>query len=358
MVNPQRQLLQVASLLPCLFLTFFVVACGFVGGSSSEVRQGKITYYNGEYVGEVKNGIRHGHGTYTWNKGDKYTGEYKDGKQHGQGTFIWTTNAQHAGSYAGDKYVGEFKDDKFDGQGVYTGSDGWKFVGQFKNGLRHGDGTMNLADGSYTSGIWENGKLISQRSTSSIGPPKSTSKFEVMPPPRQTIRLVQRYLTELGHNPGPIDGQLGPRTRNSIRSFQRSASGDVGENGLVSSRLINAMIAQLRTKERLDQPKQTRETYSKEIKDLIKQSKQANVDAQYNLSLRFAKGQGVAKNLVLAHMWAKLSIIETSGKANEAKRLEAMSLSLNISLKMTKNQKELSHKLANQCIYSSYKHCG
>ncbi len=33
-----------------------------------------------KYVGEWKDGKRHGEGTYTWSDGDKYVGEYKDGK--------------------------------------------------------------------------------------------------------------------------------------------------------------------------------------------------------------------------------------------------------------------------------------
>ena len=41
------------------------------------------TYQDGtKYVGEFKNGKRHGHGTLTYSDGAKYVGEYKDGKQH------------------------------------------------------------------------------------------------------------------------------------------------------------------------------------------------------------------------------------------------------------------------------------
>ena len=35
--------------------------------------------------GDCKNGT----GTYTWASGDKYVGEWKDGKRHGQGNFTW-----------------------------------------------------------------------------------------------------------------------------------------------------------------------------------------------------------------------------------------------------------------------------
>ena len=34
-----------------------------------------------EYVGEYKDGKKHGQGTYTWSDGEKYVGEFKDGKR-------------------------------------------------------------------------------------------------------------------------------------------------------------------------------------------------------------------------------------------------------------------------------------
>ena len=43
----------------------------------------------------------------TWSNGEKYVGEYKDGKKHGQGTYTYGK-----GKWEGDKYVGEFKDGK------------------------------------------------------------------------------------------------------------------------------------------------------------------------------------------------------------------------------------------------------
>jgi hypothetical protein len=37
------------------------------------------------YVGEFRNGVRHGRGTVTWISGQKYEGQFADGKVHGQG---------------------------------------------------------------------------------------------------------------------------------------------------------------------------------------------------------------------------------------------------------------------------------
>ena len=53
-------------------------------------------------------------GTYMWDGGDKYVGNFKNGKKHGQGTY---TNAN------GDKHVGEYNNGKRHGQGTYTFAD-------------------------------------------------------------------------------------------------------------------------------------------------------------------------------------------------------------------------------------------
>ncbi len=65
---------------------------------------------NPQYKGEVKREyilfgdyILEGLGSMTYPDGDKYVGEWKDGKRHGEGTYTWSD---------GDKYVGEYKDGK------------------------------------------------------------------------------------------------------------------------------------------------------------------------------------------------------------------------------------------------------
>ncbi len=56
-----------------------------------------------EYLGEYKDGKKHGKGRYTWSDGGIYIGNWKDGKEHGQGTYT---------SPAGTKYVGEWREGK------------------------------------------------------------------------------------------------------------------------------------------------------------------------------------------------------------------------------------------------------
>ena len=114
--------------------------------------QGTFTYPNGsKYVGEYKDGVKHGQGSYYYPNGDKYVGEYKDGVKHGQGSYYYPN---------GDKYVGEWKDNKKNGQGTYTFPDGAKYVGGFKDGLPNGQVTFTYTSGKKYVGEFENGKRI------------------------------------------------------------------------------------------------------------------------------------------------------------------------------------------------------
>jgi hypothetical protein len=90
-------------------------------------------------------------GTHRYNNGDKYVGEFKDGLKHGQGTYLRVN---------GDKYVGEWRYEKPNGQGIYTYTDGAKYVGGWKDGKRHGQGTYTFASGTVKKGIWKNNKLV------------------------------------------------------------------------------------------------------------------------------------------------------------------------------------------------------
>ena len=57
--------------------------------------------------------------------GDTYVGELKDGKKHGQGTFTWADG--------GTKYVGAWQDNEMNGEGTYNTADA-EYVGTMKNG--------------------------------------------------------------------------------------------------------------------------------------------------------------------------------------------------------------------------------
>ena len=54
--------------------------------------------------------------------------------------------------------------------------------------------------------------------------------------PMPSIVQVQTYLSLLGYNPGPVDGLLGPATREAIKSFQRE--NNITPDGVVSDVLV------------------------------------------------------------------------------------------------------------------------
>jgi peptidoglycan hydrolase-like protein with peptidoglycan-binding domain len=53
---------------------------------------------------------------------------------------------------------------------------------------------------------------------------------------RDSVRIVQRALENKGFDPGPIDGRVGPRTRQAVRGFQyrygMKASGEINNQVL------------------------------------------------------------------------------------------------------------------------------
>jgi hypothetical protein len=63
---------------------------GYTGKGTRTYANDSFGIYMGSYVGEFKDGKRHGLGTYTYaSSEDKYVGEWKDDKRHGQGTYTW-----------------------------------------------------------------------------------------------------------------------------------------------------------------------------------------------------------------------------------------------------------------------------
>ena len=92
---------------------------------------------------------------YIWENGSRYVGEWKDGKKHGQGTYI-----SGKGVGEGDKYVGEFKGGFKNGQGKYTFKDGFGYEGEWKNGNENGMGNLTYPNGDKYIGEFKNGKMM------------------------------------------------------------------------------------------------------------------------------------------------------------------------------------------------------
>ncbi len=90
-----------------------------------------------------------------------------------------------------------------------------------------------IANGNLTSlGNWSNASLTSTGSAS--GAPQASAE----------IAKAQRLLRDLGYQPGPADGLMGPRTRDAISDFQRTAG--LGVTGAVDTQLLNTLEAYVR----------------------------------------------------------------------------------------------------------------
>ena len=126
---------------------------------------GVFIYANGGiYEGNWKDEIWHGQGTYSAleneYKGD-WNGTCKGDCENGFGVYI-SPDEGIQGTGDGSEYIGEFKDGVQSGQGTFIWSDGDKYVGEWKYGVQSGQGTFIGTDGSEWSGEWENGKFLEE----------------------------------------------------------------------------------------------------------------------------------------------------------------------------------------------------
>lgn len=128
----------------------------------------KIVFQDGsKYIGQMKDGIRHGHGRFINPDGSEYCGEFRNGEPHGKGIVISSDGRKKRVVYIGGTMVeaslinhtitedgcvfGEFVSN-----GRYTG---WFKGNRIKGYVPHGRGTMRYFNGSVYTGQWRNGKM-------------------------------------------------------------------------------------------------------------------------------------------------------------------------------------------------------
>lgn len=59
-----------------------------------------------------------------------------------------------------------------------------------------------------------------------------------------TVKDVQARLSDLGYDPGPADGQMGPKTRNAIRAYQKDEG--LRADGQITASLVKRIRADSR----------------------------------------------------------------------------------------------------------------
>jgi hypothetical protein len=147
-------------------------------------------------VGQYKDDLFNGQGTYTWADGRKYVGQFSNDKRNGQATIIFPN---------GDKYVGQYKDDLFNGQGTYTWADGRKYVGQWSNDKKNGLGTFTLANGTISKeGIWNDDKFVQSQSLTPRIVPVVPKPPAITSNPQE---IKRQKCIRLGLAPGSTDFQ-------------------------------------------------------------------------------------------------------------------------------------------------------
>ena len=118
------------------------------------------------YIGQIRDSLFNGQGTYVYLDGTIYEGTWKDGLWDGQGTLRYPD---------GDVYTGQFKQHVKEGHGTYMYSDGAKYEGDWSNDMFNGKGRLVFADGGLSEGAWKDdmkhgsGPLITQDRDVDIG---------------------------------------------------------------------------------------------------------------------------------------------------------------------------------------------
>ena len=134
-----------------------------------------------EYVGDFKDGNKHGQGSMTYGSGDKYDGQWVKGTKTGKGTYLFADGNRYSGMWrndrmegvkgtytfsSGDTYEGEMLNDSPHGLGVSLYANGNRYEGAFKMGVPCGLGTMIYAPTAAGevevawTGQWRDGKRV------------------------------------------------------------------------------------------------------------------------------------------------------------------------------------------------------
>ena len=148
-----------------------------IKNGSGQKALGQIPVVKAKYIGETKNGKRHGMGTMYFPDGKpEYRGEWKNDLKDGVGTSYnilgkkdyegeWNQNAMHGKGKKYDlsgrlTYEGAFSQNKYEGFGTMYRLDGKKsYSGMWSSGYRNGNGVEYWANGEKKySGHWVYGK--------------------------------------------------------------------------------------------------------------------------------------------------------------------------------------------------------
>ena len=116
-----------------------------------------MNYKDGNYVGEVVNGLPHGKGKLTKSNYDYFVGMFRNGEFiNGKARITFEDKSVYVGGIANGKPHGK-------GMIYRYGQNSCTYKGEFKNGLPHGIGKMSMGyeccTGEFRNGEFINGKI-------------------------------------------------------------------------------------------------------------------------------------------------------------------------------------------------------
>jgi len=112
----------------------------------------EIPFKDGVYIGELRNGLPHGVGTFT-SKEFTYIGSWFYGTMSGLGVIHYPDGSFYKGEFYADRRHGHGEEDLLSPAGKI------RYVGGWKNGMKHGMGVEFLYhDGRVErrDGVWKN----------------------------------------------------------------------------------------------------------------------------------------------------------------------------------------------------------
>lgn len=151
-----------------------------------------------KYVGEFKDGKKHGRGETTFDDGTTYVGEFRENNLNGQGTLI---------SHNGGSYVGGFKDNKFT-KGKFSFPNGAVYVGAFKDDVFDGQGTFTRPNGTQLVGIFKGGEYVGKQENSSNNTQQSSNATAISPSQNKTCSTAKADLLKAYFEAQDMEGMM------------------------------------------------------------------------------------------------------------------------------------------------------
>jgi hypothetical protein len=167
--------------------------------------------------------------TINYTNGGVYVGEVRDGIPHGQGTYTFAN---------GDVYVGEYRDNQPNGQGTYTFANGSVYVGEYRDNQRNGQGTFTFANGTVQEGTWVNNQLVTTATATATAISSSRASEIVAETLNFSLDTTPKSDTELlkSSNDAAV---ISERQRNSNTGNQRTSSNTSTRSNQVRSSSID-----------------------------------------------------------------------------------------------------------------------